>query len=199
MRRKSETLKVNAQELIQLANELGLAGWNDTGVCFYGEALALSGQVDEGIAYIRQGIAANEEIGIRCSLIGSYRSLAEAQAKRGLPELGLATLDETLVMVAETGERHWLAELYRLQGELLLMGGEEDEAEVSFQKAIDVAQRQKAKSWELRATINLARLWQQQGRKEQAKTLLGEIYNWFSEGFNTNDLIEAKALLEEMS
>jgi predicted ATPase len=132
--------------------------------------------------------------------------LAEAQASAGQAEAGLSTLAEALAFVEKTGERYYEAEIYRLRGELLLMQGDEAEAEASFhyaegcfQHAIEVARRQQARSWELRATTSLARLWQRQGRPEEARALLAEIYGWFTEGFDTPDLEEARAVLEELS
>jgi predicted ATPase len=136
-------------------------------------------------------------------LPGSLCTLAEAQARAGQPEEGLDTLDEALALVEQTDERHWEAELYRVQGELLLMEGDDASAsaaaEASFHRAIEVARRQSAKSWELRATTSLARLWQEQGRIDEARQVLATIYDWFTEGFDTPDLQEAKALLEELS
>jgi len=139
-------------------------------------------------------------------LPGILCSLVEAQAKAGHPEEGLTTLAEALALVEQTAERHWEAELYRLRGELLLMQGDDAEAEASlhkaescFQHAVEVARRQRAKSWELRATVSLCRLWQKQGRMDEARQMLAEIYGWFTEGFDTPDLQEAKALLEELS
>ncbi len=114
------------------------------------------------------------------------------------PEQGLSTLDKAFVLVKETGEHLWEAELYRLQGELLLIGDDEIGAEASFQKAIELARQQCAKSWELRATISLARLWKSQGKREQADEVLGKIYNWFIEGYDSPDLIMAKPLLEAL-
>jgi predicted ATPase len=102
-------------------------------------------------------------------------------------------------LVEQTNERHWEAELYRLRAELLLKQGDDAGAEASLQKAVEVARRQSAKSWELRATTSLARLWQEQGRMDEARQMLAEIYGWFTEGFDTPDLQEAKALLEELS
>jgi predicted ATPase len=101
--------------------------------------------------------------------------------------------------VEETDERHWEAELYRLKGELLLTQGDKTEAEASFHKAIEVARHQQARSWELRATVSLCRLWRKQGRVDEARQMLAEIYGWFTEGFDTPDLQEAKELLEELS
>ena len=112
---------------------------------------------------------------------------------------GLGTLDEALSFVEESDERHWEAELYRQQAELLLILGDEAGAEASLHKAIAVSHRQGAKSWELRATTDLARLWQRQGKGREAKQVLASVYGWFTEGFDTVDLREAKALLEELN
>jgi len=158
------------------------------------------------MAQMREGMAAQQSIGVRCYLSGTLGSLAEAQAKAGQPEEGLTTLAEALALVEETNERYWGAELYRLRAQLLLMQGDDAEAEASFhqaescfQHAIEVARRQSAKSWELRATVSLCRLWQQQGRVEEARQMLAEIYGWFTEGLDTPDLKEARALLEELT
>ena len=171
----------------------------EIGTCFHGEAVAMLGQVSEGIAQMRGGMAVNKSLSVRCNILETVRALAEAQAKAGQPERGLTTLVEALTMVAETGERHWEAEVYRLRGELLLTQGDEAKAEASYHKAIEVARRQSAKSWELRVSIGLARLWHKQGKTNEAQQLLGEIYSWFTEGFDTPDLKEAAALLEELS
>ncbi|MGD9094158.1 MAG: tetratricopeptide repeat protein, partial [Anaerolineales bacterium] len=199
MRQDARALKKDAEELMRLSSELELAGWYDTGACFYGEALAMLGQVSEGIAQIREGMATNLSIGVRCSVVGSLRSLAKAQAKSGHPHDGLSTLIEALDLMQESGEHHWEAELHRLRGELLLMQDDDAEAEASFQQAIAVAQVQQAKSWELRATISLAQLWGKQGRVDQASEVLEKVYNWFSEGFDTPDLKEARSLLAELA
>jgi predicted ATPase len=199
MRRDAQALKDHAEELIRLANEKSFAGWLGQGTCFRGEALAMLGQVQEGMAQMREGMAAMQSMGVRLNLSGKLGSLAEAQAKAGQPEEGLTTLAEALALVEQTNERHWEAELYRLRAELLLKQGDDAGAEASLQKAVEVARRQSAKSWELRATTSLARLWQEQGRMDEARQMLAEIYGWFTEGFDTPDLQEAKALLEELS
>jgi hypothetical protein len=139
--------------------------------------------------------------------------LAAAYAKVGRVEEGLGVLAETLALVDKTGMREGEAGLYRLKGELSLQSKQvetsqdkskvktnpEAEAEECFYKAIEVACRQSAKSLELRAVMSLSRLWQRQGTKEEARQLLAEIYNWFTEGFDTPDLQEVKALLEEFA
>ena len=127
--------------------------------------------------------------------------LAEAFGQAGQPEAGLTVLAEALTLVATTEERWWEAELSRLRGALLLQLPIPDvpQAEACFQQALDVARRQQAKALELRAALSLSRLWQRQGKREEARQLLAEVYHWFTEGFDTHDLQEAKALLEELS
>jgi predicted ATPase len=126
--------------------------------------------------------------------------LAEAHRKAGMVSEGLAVVDKALELLQATGCRMDEPEVHRLKGELLLMQGEaEPDAEKCFQHAIEVAQQQQARSWELRATTSLCRLWQKQGKQEQARQVLTEIYDWFTEGFDTPDLQEARALLEELS
>jgi predicted ATPase len=126
--------------------------------------------------------------------------------KVGQAEEGLRVVDEALAFVERTGERFYEAELHRLKGELFLQQtvgagfkpARTEEAEECFHKAIDVARRQSAKSLELRAVMSLSRLWQQQGKKAEAREMLAEMYGWFTEGFDTKDLQEAKVLLEEL-
>jgi predicted ATPase len=133
--------------------------------------------------------------------------LAEAYGKMGQTEEGLSVLAEALDVVNKTGERFYEAELYRLKGELTLAqsgvqglaSSVQKEAEECFLKAIEIARQQQAKSWELRATTSLAWLWQRQGKQHEARNTLSNIYNWFTEGFDTKDLQEAKALLDELA
>jgi len=199
MRRDARALKDNAEALVRLANEQNLLSWSAIGTCHRGDAVAMLGQIQEGIAQIREGVAASQSMALRLCLSGALGALAEAQAKAGHLEEGLATLAEALAFVEETDERYFEAELYRLKGELMLAQGDETQAEASLHHALEVARRQSAKSWELRATVSLCRLWQKQGRAAEARQMLAEIYNWFSEGFDTPDLIEARTLLDELS
>jgi DNA-binding SARP family transcriptional activator/predicted ATPase len=203
MRRDACALRDHADELMRWSKEKALPGYVSLGICYRGEAAAMLGQLQEGIAQIHEGMTAEQTMGIRLHLSATLCTLAEALVKAGQPEEGLDTLDEALALVEQTDERHWEAELYRVQGELLLMEGDDASAsaaaEASFHRAIEVARRQSAKSWELRATTSLARLWQEQGRIDEARQVLATIYDWFTEGFDTPDLQEAKALLEELS
>jgi predicted ATPase len=198
MRRDAQALKEHAEDLIRLAAER-VPGWSGEGTHYRGVALAMLGQVEQGISQMRQGIADTEAKGLRVYQTGILGSLAEAQAEAGRLGEALATLSEALALVEETDERHWEAELHRLRGELLLMNDEGVEAEASLHQALEVARRQNAKSWELRAAMSLSRLWERQGRREHARQLLAEIYGWFTEGFDTADLREAKALLDQLS
>ncbi len=198
MRRDAVPLKKNAEELIRLGNEK-VAGWQGTGTYFLGEALAFSGQLQEGMDQMWAGLNSMQSRGIWCYFSGSQSVMAQTLAQTGRIEEGLNTLAETLKFVEKTDERHLESELCRLQGELLLMQGYEAEAEASLKKAIEVARSQHARSWELRATTTLARLWQSQGKTEEARRMLMEIYDWFTEGYDTRDLIEAKTVLEHLS
>ena len=199
MRRDAEALKDDAEELMGCSKEMGFPSFLGTGTCFRGEALAQLGRVEEGVEHMRRGIAIMQSVNAQCYLSGTLGALAEAQAKGGRLEEGLATLGEALAVVEETDERYCEAELHRVKGQLLLMWGDELGAEASFLEAIEVAQRQRARSWELRATVSLARLWQRQGKQDAAHQMLTEIYNWFTEGFDTRDLQDAKVLLEELA
>jgi predicted ATPase len=135
--------------------------------------------------------------------------LAEASGLLGQPEGGLAALDDGLTMMEKTGERYYEAELHRQRGELLLLRAaknhpaqdspDQHDAEACFHHALDVARQQQAKSLELRAAMSLSRLWQHQGKRAQARALLAEVYDWFTEGFDTADLQEAKTLLAELA
>jgi predicted ATPase len=127
--------------------------------------------------------------------------LAEIAAHLGSPEDARQALAEAHTLVEQHEERFWEAEVYRVRGGLLLQqpGISQAEAETWLQRALDVARRQQAKSLELRAAMSLSRLWQQQGKRAEARALLAPIYHWFTEGFDTADLQEAKALLEEFS
>ena len=186
-----------------------------------GWALAEQGQVEEGVAQIRQGLAAWRATGAELMRSQFLAMLAEAYGKVRQAKEGLAALAEALTVVDQSGERFYESELYRLRGELTLaqsnvqsLGSSvQKEAEGCFLKAIEIARKQQAKSLELRAVMSLVRLRQQQvtdhsSRNTQhesrsalaeARKMLSEVYNWFTEGFDTKDLQEAKALIEELS
>ena len=150
---------------------------------------------------MHQGLAATQATGQRNGLSVFLALLAEASGQSGQAEAGLRLLAEALAHVDHTGERYYEAEVYRIKGELLLQQAVPDapQAEACFQQALVVARRQQARSWELRAAMSLSRLWQQQGKRTEARELLAPIYSWFTEGFDTPDLQEAKALLEALA
>ena len=217
LRGERQTVQEQAEAVIALSGEQEFPVWLAWGAMFRGWALAEQGQGEEGIAQIRQGLAAYQALG--SELIRPYclALLAEAHGKVGQAEEGLSTLAEALARVDKTGERLYEAELYRLKGTLTLQKlsvasyqlpvtstqhpapNTQTEAEACFHKAIEIARQQQAKSLELRAVMSLSRLWQQQDKKKEAHELLAEIYGWFTEGFDTVDLKEAKALLEELN
>jgi len=125
--------------------------------------------------------------------------LAAACGKAGRTDDALALEVEALSLVERRDERWWEADIYRVKGDLLLESGGSSEAETSFNRAIEIARRESAKSLELRATTSLARLLDKQGRRDEARRMLGEIYGWFTEGFDTADLKDAKALIDALS
>ncbi|MFC1717949.1 AAA family ATPase, partial [Candidatus Poribacteria bacterium] len=199
-RREENDVQKKAEKALALSIEHNFPVWLAGGKIFRGWALAQQGQMDEGIGLIKQGIDAWRATGAELPMPGWYSMLAEMLGKSGQVEEGLAVLDEALAIVDRTGERWRDAELCRLKGELLLMQGDNAaEVEAYFHQTIEIARRQQARSWELRAVISLSRLWQKQGKSEEARQMLQEIYDWFTEGFGTKDLQEAKALLEELS
>jgi predicted ATPase len=172
---------------------------NLTDVTFYeGWVYTRTGQLERGIAELYEAVEPGaKDPYLKRPLWRCY--LAEALARAGRLDEGLDVLAEALAQVAATGERFAEAELHRLRGELLLHRGDDpEEVEASYREAIAVAQRQEARSWELRATTSLARLLRDRGRTVEAREQLGAIYGWFTEGFDTPDLVEARALLEEL-
>jgi predicted ATPase len=162
---------------------------------FLGRAQVANGQASEGRANLLQGLAASQEIGQKSNATFGLAMLAEVSA---CVQDGLDVLAEAEEIMAKTGERFYEAEIYRLQGELLLKQEKDGAAaEACFEHALEIAHRQKAKLLELRAAMSLARLRGRQGQTEEARVLLAEVYDWFSEGFDTADLQEARKLLEE--
>jgi predicted ATPase len=163
-------------------------------------ASAQQGQVDVGMAQMHQSIAGDEAMGAYLQQPSILALLAELYGQVGQPEEGLRLLDKALDQVEARGERWSEAEIYRLRGELLrIQGADTSEVESHFLQALAITQQQEAKSLELRAAMSLSRLWQAQGRSQEAHALLAGIYRWFTEGFSTPDLVEARILLEELS
>lgn len=189
-----------AEELIDISIEYGFVHWLALGNTLRGYALILQEKVEDGIAQASQGIADYRSTGAALDYSLYLAGLIEGYMKAGCMEESAAILTDALAFVEETGERYGEAELRRLQGELLHMqGADETEVERYLWHGIEVARCQRARSWELRVTVTLCRLWKKHGMREKARQLLAEIYGWFNEGFETEDLREARALLEELS
>jgi predicted ATPase len=195
-----------AEAAITLSTEQEFPLWVALGTILQGWALFEQGKNEAGIVQMRQGLAAYRNTGMEWDRPYFLALLAEAYGKAGQVEEGLAVLAEALATVDKSEERRWEAELYRLKGMLTLQSKVqgpksyvEKEAEECFHTAIEIARRQSAKSLELRAVMSVSRLWQKQGKKAEARQTLAEIYSWFTEGFDTKDLQEAKALLEELT
>jgi DNA-binding SARP family transcriptional activator/predicted ATPase len=198
-RREGQIVEKWTEALNRLVTEEGFALYQAGGTVLQGWVQTEQQRFEEGIALIRRGVATWYAMGVRIQHTQFLAMLTEAYGKAGQAEEGLKVLSEAMDAVEKTNERYYESELHRLKGELLLMQGDEIEAEVCFHKAIEVARRQQAKSWELRTAMSLSRLWQKQSKREEARQLLAEIYNWFTEGFDTSDLKEATALLEALS
>jgi predicted ATPase len=190
-----------AVEANKLATEHGLVSMLALTGLLGGWALAQKGQIDDGIREMVQCRTDLTQSGQLLTLCWLYVGLAEVYLAAGRPRDGLEAVGEGLELAERTGTPTLEAETRRLKGELLLMGdnGAASEAAQCFRDAIDVARRQSAKSWELRATTSLARLFAKQGRSDEARAMLADIYGWFTEGFDTADLKEAKTLLDELS
>jgi len=222
--RQPEIARAHAEEAITLSEEHGFAEWMPWGRFNRGCALTELGQVEEGVAEMAEGLAGFERLGGVPWQRFSIALLAHGHARLGRHSEALAILDKALEHVERSGEFDGHAEMLRLKGEILLMGGktliggepligEESKvnkppingnrnviaAEQCFRAALEVARAQEARWWELRATTSLVRLLASQGRRDQARAMLADIYNWFTEGFDTADLKDAKALLEELA
>ena len=204
---RGETIAASkfADAMFQLAHEQGFQGFSAMATALRGAALVAGGHAEEGITQLRGGLGhsagAFEVMRTQC-----LAPLAVGYGLVGRVDEGLAVLAEAMALVESTGVCIYEAELYRIKGELTLKRPEagsnskvQEEAETCFRQALRVARLQSAKSWELRATMSLARLLAQHGRRDEARAMLAEIYGWFTEGFDTADLKDAKVLLDELS
>jgi len=200
-RREVDAAQERAEASVVLSTDHGFPVWLAGGMFFTGWALAAQGQSEEGIRHMHEGLAAWRTAGMGVMVPTKLILLAEAYGRAGQAEAGLAMLAEALEAVDKYGERFYEAELHRLKGELLLALSPENhiEAEACCRQALAVARHQQAKSLELRAAMSLARLWQRQGKRTEAYALLAPVYGWFTEGFDTPDLQEARALLDALS
>jgi predicted ATPase/class 3 adenylate cyclase len=198
--KERDTVRTWAEAAMSLAVEHGFTQWRGWGILLKGWVQAEHGQVEEGLVQMRQGLVTWQSAGAQSWMPNGLRLIAEVCGNKGRLEEGLQVVAEALERINRTGEHLWEAELYRLKGEILWQQHRANTppVEACFQEALAVARHQQAKSWELRAAMSLSRLWQQQAKRAAARELLAPIYGWFTEGFDTADLQEAKVLLEEL-
>lgn len=221
LRQEAAETQQHAEDCIRLSSEHGFPFWLASATVLGGWALAEQGQVKEGIEQMRQGLNAYKSTGARLVLPLHLMLLAETLGKQGQVEEGLGLLDEAFSAVNDSGERWCEAELYRIKGDLLLMPPSNGQgslntrsdhrdttvseqpnsigAEACYRQAISIARGQQAKSLELRVTIRLSHLYLKQGKREEAREMISEVYGWFTEGFDSVDLREARRLIEELS
>jgi predicted ATPase len=210
-RREEHRAQQEAEAAIRLSTEHGYLQWLAMATMFRGWALVRQGECTEGMVQLQQALADYRMTGAEANLPQFLTFLAEGHWRMGRRKEALNTLADALAQINQTENRFYEAELHRLKGTFTIQSSRvsethqsqfraqaETEAESCFHSAIEVARRQEAKSLELRAVTSLARLWQQQGKKEEARNVLAGIYDWFTEGFDTGDLKDAKALLEEL-
>ena len=200
-RREGREVYGHAETAVNLSTEQGFPYWLALSIFLRGWALADLGQHEEGLSQMWQGLSDRRASGVEVMVPHLLSLLAEAYGNLGQVERGLDALKEGVQVMERTGEHWWKADMHRLQGELLLLQATPDVVQVEsyFQQALEVSRDQQAKSLELRASTSLAKLWQSQGRRAGAYDLLAPVYNWFTEGFDTADLIDAKTLLDELS
>jgi predicted ATPase len=201
LRRDVPAVHEHAEAAVRLSTAQGFPFWAAYGTSLRGWALAMWGQGAEGMAQVRQGIDAGRATGAMLRVPYFCALLAEVAAHLGHPEDGLQALAEAHILMEQQEERWWSAEVARLRGVLLLQQTmpQQAEAEAWLQRALNIARAQQAKSLELRAAMSLSRLWQQQGKRDKAHALLAPVYSWFTEGFDTADLQEAKMLPEALT
>jgi predicted ATPase len=193
--------KALADELVALGDETGATFWKAAGIAFQGSVLSLTGQAADAVHTITSGITAWRSMGGTVFSPWWLSCLARAYAELSRYDDAWRCIGEAMTLAETTKERWCEAEIYRMAREIALLSPERDaaKAEASFERALGVARQQQAKSWELRAAMSMARLWRDQAKTQQARELLAPFYGWFTEGFDTLDLREARALLDELS
>jgi predicted ATPase len=201
VRREPQTVREIAEAAMAIGEEHGFPEWLEWGRWLHGWAPAELGEIERGVAEMEAGIAGFVHIGGVPRQAFTASMLASGYGKLGRIDQEIAMLDDQRARIERTGERLDEAELYRVKGELLYArdGASSSEGESCLRKAIEVARRQESRWWELRAATSLARLLRDSGRRDEARAMLAYIYGWFTEGFDTSDLKNAKALLEELS
>jgi predicted ATPase len=201
LRRDPATVRVWGDRMAQLAAEHRLAPFEATGVIARGWLLSTERQAKRSLRELHRGLPGCIDLGVRLWVPCHKALLAEAHLDAGEASVGLEVLEDTMRFVNGSGLHYWDAELLRLKGKLLAHVSPNDrheEEEGCYREALAAARRQQARSLELRAATSLGRLWRDQGRVEEARNLLAPVYDWFTEGFDTGDLKEAKALLDEL-
>jgi predicted ATPase len=195
------TARAELTEGITLSGEKSAIFWHAQATASLGVVSTLVGDASDAVKMISAGLAMWRSTGATASVPFFQAYLAIAHAMLGQYEESLNHINQAMATIEATGERVWSAEVHRLAGEiaLLLPSSDAAEAQAHFERAISTARQQQAKSWELRASVSLARLWREQGQREQAREVLAPISRWFTEGFGTYDLKEAKTLLESLS
>ncbi|HVN27008.1 MAG TPA: hypothetical protein VMT64_00905 [Candidatus Binataceae bacterium] len=198
--RDPERTRRSAEATVNLASELANPFRRAIGEFYLGWCDSLEQDVAEAITRMQRALADFRATGSLTVTSFLLSLIAQAQCSSGRFKEALAAIDEALAAIEQTGERAFEAEVHRAGGEVYLATDslKVERAEHSFRTAIDIARRQNAKSWELRATMSLARLMRDTNRRDEARVMLTDIYNWFTEGFDTADLKDAKALLDEL-
>jgi predicted ATPase len=193
--------KTLLQEAVALTDERGVLWWKSLGTMLQGWLLASTGNFSAGVQEITSGIAAHRSTGSTNWLPFFLSHLARAHGELGQVEEAKRCAEEATEVMNVTNERWYEAEIHRTAGEIALRLSDSDgaKAEAHFKHALSIARQQQAKSWELRIAMSMARLWCDQGKRKEARDLLAPVYGWFTEGFDTLDLKEAKAMLEELA
>jgi class 3 adenylate cyclase/predicted ATPase len=194
------TASALVDELVALADEKGAAHWKGVGMFYQGRLLTLTGNASDAVKLITAGMTATRSAGSTLSVPANLSSLAMVFAQLGQSNDASRCIREAIATVKATKERSWDAEVHRMAGEIALKSPKSDaaKAQLYLDRALTIAREQQAKSWELRAAMSLARLWRGQGKRNEARALLAPVYSWFTEGFDTLDLKQAKALLAEL-
>jgi predicted ATPase len=194
------TANIQLDEVIGLAGEKAALYWKAQGMLEQGWLFALTGKASDAVHKITSGLAEWRSTGSTLLMPFNLSCLARAYAELGKFDDAWRCIGEAMTTMETNQERLWQAEIHRMAGEIALLAPEPDaaKAEAYFERALEVARGQQAKSWELRAAMRMARLWRDQGKRNAARDLLAPIYGWFTEGFDTLDLKEAKALLGEL-
>jgi len=196
--RRSAEVARDSDEGIEISKEQGFPFWMAESLLHKGFGLLLDQQPEESLQLLQAGLDVFNMTGANLSLCHFQAIFAEAHLQAGNLEQSLQRIDEATELSKINGNAFYLAEIHRLRGEIMLANDQIDEAESCFHESLEIARSQQAKSWELRTSMSLCRLWQSQNRDKQANALLAEVYQWFQEGFETGDLAEAKQLLEPL-